>query len=159
MERNKKLKKIESVLNNNMSQIKICKNCKHFNKEDHSCKCNKFHYSCFLQLDEIEKDEIIVENDGGYGMTVGEEFGCIHYSPKKIKVKSDLTKSIDIFIKIQGKINEKFVMGIRPRFIVLDDYSISKLTQYFLNDEISEVSSVLGLEVIRKEEIINLIKQ
>lgn len=71
---------------------KICRNCKFYTpnvpKTDRQqafgtirCESPKFKYG--YGYEQIAKDEIVVENDEGWGANIGEEFGCIHFQLKQ----------------------------------------------------------------------------
>ena len=65
-----------------------CKDCEHA-KHDPDCTptvigciCPKMLYGYSAKYDEgvvLEPDEVQIENDEGWGMVPGPEFGCIHF--------------------------------------------------------------------------------
>lgn len=56
-----------------------CKTCQHYKPTDTvACKCPKMLYGYGAKtLD--EPDQVRIENDEGWGMIPGPEFGCIHH--------------------------------------------------------------------------------
>ena len=68
----------------------VCKNCQYWNKladvERGNCSCPKFRYGYSFvggpKDKPLELDDIQVENDEGWGMISGPEFGCIHYDER-----------------------------------------------------------------------------
>jgi len=71
---------------------KICKNCKFFKKDSiyeglGKCRHPKLKYTCWPEnIDKEEKKNMLIYCDSemyGAELYVGEEFGCIHFKPKK----------------------------------------------------------------------------
>jgi hypothetical protein len=62
-----------------------CKTCKHFVSDDYkmpgsmTCECPKMKKGYCISLSELKPDEVLIENDEGWGWVVGPEFGCIHH--------------------------------------------------------------------------------
>lgn len=66
--------------------MNTCKNCKHFKYQNSeyeekgvsgTCNCEKFIMG--YHNPPIQSDEVLVEDDEGWGFIVGEDFGCIHF--------------------------------------------------------------------------------
>lgn len=60
-----------------------CKTCKWYDTETpshHTCVCPKMIYGYGARI--IAPDELHVEDDEGWGMIPGPEFGCIHHEEK-----------------------------------------------------------------------------
>ena len=69
-----------------------CKDCKFWKRtteeDDHinfnnthlgNCICDKFLKGYSLEISDIPKDGVWVEDDEGWSFYAGEEFGCIHF--------------------------------------------------------------------------------
>jgi len=59
-----------------------CKDCCWYQPqtEGHKCSCPKMIYGYYgINAD---NDGLLVEDDEGWGMSPGPNFGCIHWSPK-----------------------------------------------------------------------------
>ena len=76
-----------------MSEIKRCNSCEHYapkNEFSGKCSCKKFvlgylHYYIDYDIDpykagSVDLDGVNVEDDEGWGFTVGKNFGCIHHT-------------------------------------------------------------------------------
>jgi len=67
-----------------------CKTCHWFKgsmKDDleYSCDCPKMHYtycSSAWAAKNLRTDDVLIENDEGWGMVPGPDFGCIHHKEK-----------------------------------------------------------------------------
>ncbi len=69
-----------------------CFTCKHWGKnrsygEDEyrrlkTCDCPKFEYGYHSDHDDIPNDGAAIEDDEGWGMVTGPDFGCIHWLSK-----------------------------------------------------------------------------
>jgi hypothetical protein len=66
---------------------KICKNCKHF--AENRCSSPKFKYGYYVEMDN-KSDEILIEDDEGWGCVVGDRFGCIHFKNKSMNTKESI---------------------------------------------------------------------
>jgi len=69
--------------------MNTCKTCKFWtdNPWGHpvprgSCLSPKFLYGYNIALDKIAPDEVLVENDEGWGFVTGPDFGCVHHEEK-----------------------------------------------------------------------------
>lgn len=66
------------------SEMNRCKDCKHYEpirKVSHSGSgllgyCGRWHQG-YGSSDEVKSNEVIVENDEGWGAMMGPEFGCV----------------------------------------------------------------------------------
>jgi hypothetical protein len=63
-----------------------CKTCKWYNATaricyERVCSCQKMVYG-YGYTDEPKNDEVEIEDDEGWGMIPGPEFGCIHHEEK-----------------------------------------------------------------------------
>lgn len=61
---------------------KICKNCKY--RSGVTCVSEKFKFGYNKEIDQ-NSDEILIENDEGWGCVIGEKFGCKHFENKLLK--------------------------------------------------------------------------
>jgi hypothetical protein len=63
----------------------LCKTCKYFSSTDSSdaswgnCICPKFATGYNTNPTDLDKDQMLVEDDEGWSFIVGPEFGCIHH--------------------------------------------------------------------------------
>ena len=48
-----------------------------------SCDCPKFEYGYHSEMEDISNDGAAIEDDEGWGMLTGSEFGCIHWVSKE----------------------------------------------------------------------------
>lgn len=63
---------------------KICRNCKWWTKETNqldirTCTNPNFTFGYKKGYDDIASDEIVIENDEGWGCLMGGDFGCVHW--------------------------------------------------------------------------------
>ena len=66
-----------------------CKNCKYWGKNRSSipdaevrlksCSCPAMHYGYHLKDEDVKDDGVRVEEDEGWGMATGPDFGCVHF--------------------------------------------------------------------------------
>lgn len=57
-----------------------CKDCKHFDqtkKPEGFGTCKRWHYGYHVELSEVQPNEVLVEDDEGWGAYMGPEFGCV----------------------------------------------------------------------------------
>ncbi len=64
-----------------------CKTCKHFSPESNPYwaglgSCSRWHAGYHVKREEIADNEVLVENDEGWGAYVGPEFGCVLHEAK-----------------------------------------------------------------------------
>ncbi len=61
-----------------------CRTCRWYSQEDsyHTCLCPKMYYGFGRLAEDLETDEILIENDGSWGMVPRPDFGCIHHEEK-----------------------------------------------------------------------------
>ncbi len=66
-----------------------CKDCKHFSPDIAGAglgpgfgSCARWRFGYQHKLEECPKNELIVENDEGWGAWIGPEFGCVLFEPK-----------------------------------------------------------------------------
>ena len=70
--------------------LAVCRNCKHWRLEHHNyfvgsglggCMSPDIlqGYSCLGSAAEVKSNQALVEDDEGWGMVTGPEFGCIHF--------------------------------------------------------------------------------
>jgi hypothetical protein len=66
-------------ISNKLITMKTCDTCKYFNDNGvgNICRCPKMLYGYYGRLP-IE-DEIMIEDDEGWGIHPGPKFGCIHH--------------------------------------------------------------------------------
>ena len=74
----------------------ICSNCRYWTRgvvrttnpfnaatyaERHlgGCACPKFRFGYGIEQHNIAPDEVLIEDDEGWGIMTGEDFGCIHH--------------------------------------------------------------------------------
>lgn len=69
----------------------LCKNCKHFSRTaqfEGKCLNRNFKYGygqSFTDYDtednfyNVHPNQVLIEDDEGWGMYVGQDFGCIHF--------------------------------------------------------------------------------
>ncbi len=63
---------------------KTCKTCKFYIPEDiylYTCHCPKMKYGYGKQ--DVDSDGVLIEDDEGWGMIPGPDFGCIHHKKGK----------------------------------------------------------------------------
>ena len=68
-----------------------CKDCKHWGNNQgynddkdnrlKSCSCPAMHYGYHVDTEEVKDNHVHIEDDEGWGMTTGPDFGCIHFEP------------------------------------------------------------------------------
>lgn len=59
--------------------MKECRTCKWYSrKDDYRCTCPKMVYG--YGDEDIAADQVAIEDDAGWGMSPGPEFGCVHHS-------------------------------------------------------------------------------
>ena len=61
---------------------KFWKKMKKYNLGD--CSCDKFRTGYYLKFEDIQSDEILIEDDEGWGFHTGGNFGCIHHERKTL---------------------------------------------------------------------------
>ena len=63
-----------------------CGNCKHFTPhkkwKDYG-ECERWAYGYGTSIYEIAKNEVIVENDEGWGAMMGKDFGCVLFAKRR----------------------------------------------------------------------------
>lgn len=61
-----------------------CKNCKHWNKSSErplkECSSPKLFMGYAIPDGDIPDDGILCEDDEGWGMVTGPNFGCVHFT-------------------------------------------------------------------------------
>lgn len=69
--------------------METCKTCEHFKVEHNHPydgrlgSCARWHVGYSIPLKDVADNEVLVENDEGWGMMVGPDFGCILHKPTK----------------------------------------------------------------------------
>ena len=61
-----------------------CADCKHFIAEEGTPygSCSRWHKGYGIGMDEVGLNECLVEDDEGWGMVVGPDFGCVLFESK-----------------------------------------------------------------------------
>ena len=69
-----------------------CRSCRHWGNSRNglsdndqrlrSCDCPKLEYGYHRELDVVPNDGAAIEDDEGWGMLTGPDFGCIHWEVK-----------------------------------------------------------------------------
>lgn len=54
-----------------------CKECKHYIAEKHHGSCSRWNMGYRYDVESLPPNEVLVENDEGWGMVCGPDFGCI----------------------------------------------------------------------------------
>lgn len=63
--------------------MKRCLTCKWYDSARwHVCECPKMFYGYRKTKGDDEPDAVKIEDDEGWGMIVGPEFGCVHHQSK-----------------------------------------------------------------------------
>ncbi len=71
-----------------MTATATCKNCLHFEEGDSVTgfgHCSRFHYGYTELVRNLSSNEILVEDDEGWGAIIGPEFGCVLFKWKPAK--------------------------------------------------------------------------
>lgn len=61
-----------------------CRTCKHFQPEDRQPpfgSCGRWHRGYRVELSEVAANEVLVEDDEGWAMIMGPDFGCVLHEP------------------------------------------------------------------------------
>jgi hypothetical protein len=68
----------------------FCKDCKHYDPVSrHRCTCPKMFYGYGREEGDDAPDALVVEDDEGWGMIPGPEFGCVHGEAASNQTKSE----------------------------------------------------------------------
>jgi hypothetical protein len=62
-----------------------CKDCKHFvpdSQRQPYGSCARWNVGYGYDTDSMPHNEVLVENDEGWGMLVGPNFGCVLFEPR-----------------------------------------------------------------------------
>ena len=73
----------------------FCKDCSYWKKNTRlgECQSKKWKRGYWQTPGDIANDEIILEDDEGWGCFTGPEFGCIHFQKKTPNKAFNLTKA------------------------------------------------------------------
>ena len=60
-----------------------CRTCKHWKIREEmpfgECSNEHMNYGYTFEISDISLDCVLIEDDEGWGMLTGPEFGCVHY--------------------------------------------------------------------------------
>ena len=59
--------------------MSLCETCKHFAPDEPFGfgSCERWNQGYGLKVNDMAENEVLVENDEGWGMVVGPKFGCV----------------------------------------------------------------------------------
>ena len=64
-----------------------CKSCKYFEINEDVPKgyghCGRWHEGYYVAMEEVKPNEVLVEDDEGWGNVVGPDFGCVLFEAKE----------------------------------------------------------------------------
>ena len=62
-----------------------CRFCRHFTPDDHSATgrggCLRWARGYGVDAEDLRSDEIVVEDDEGWAVSIGPDFGCVLWEP------------------------------------------------------------------------------
>jgi len=63
--------------------METCGTCAHFEADEGARlgSCRRWHIGYGVVLSDVKDNEVLVEDDEGWGMTMGRQFGCVLWSP------------------------------------------------------------------------------
>jgi len=68
-------------LGRSVATVEVCSSCLHWERQTNlgSCSHTAFRRGYHIDTADVGRDEVLVEDDEGWGFLTGPDFGCVHW--------------------------------------------------------------------------------